>query len=238
MTEINKDSQFSIRGFSAAVRKMGMARPTHFEVEITEPLSLYAGKGPVTRTVNLFCKSASLPQTRINTSRLQIAGRPPSYFPISADYGGDNITLSFYVDQNMDVKAFFDEWIDNVIARENGEVQYANSYYSQMTVKQLNANHRVVYAVKFEDIFPVAINPLMLDHNSTGQVHELSVTFNYRRWDYDTIDYNDPVESSTSKNSANTVPPKTDQNQGNPSQNSNPQKNRSINNKNYWKSES
>lgn len=230
---INKSSDFSVRSFAAVVRQKGMARPTHFEVEIAEPASLYAGKGVATRTVNLFCKSAFLPQTRINTSRLQIAGAPPLYYPVGADYGGDNITLSFYIDQNFDVKTFFDEWIDNVVERRNGEIQYANSYYTTMTIKQLNAQHKVVYIAKFQDVFPVSVNPLGLDHNSTGQVHELSVTLNYRRWTYEAVNYNEPEQSSVSKDSIDKAPPKTDQNQGNPSQNNNPQNNRSINRGNW-----
>jgi hypothetical protein len=227
---VNTRSEFSLNNFVSAVRTQNLARPTQFEVEIAQPGCIK--KSTALRTVSLFCKSASLPQTRINTSRLQIFG-PPIYAPVGVDYGGDNITLAFYVDQQLDVKAFFDEWVDGVVNRRSGIHEYSAFYTTSMKIKQLDLQRRVVYAANFQDVFPVSVNPLMLDYNSTGQVHELSVTFNYRRWTYETASYSDLQESSVATDSQNTNP-KVDNQRGQPSKNKNRSKNRNIQSKS-WK---
>ena len=39
-----------------------------------------------------------------------------------------------------------------------------------------------MYGVKFIDLFPIAVNPVQLDHNQANAVSRLTVTFAYRRW--------------------------------------------------------
>jgi hypothetical protein len=231
---IKSKTEFSLTSFISEVRSTGMARPTHFEVEIVEPECIFRNRGKA-RIVSLFCKTASLPQSRINTSRLQIAG-PPIYRPIGVDYGGDNLTLGFYVDSKLNIKTFFDEWIDGMVGRQTGTHQYSSYYQTSLKIKQLDVQQRAVYVANFQDVFPVSVNPLMLDHNSTGQVHELTVTFNYRRWSYETLDYSTvPEESSQSQASIDKTQPKTDQQRGPKTNNRNPNRNRSIRSQS-WKS--
>lgn len=199
-------SHFGISNFLAATKIHGFARPYRFEVEIPRPQCVKATEN---EKVSLYCKAAQLPQTRIITSRNQYLG-PPEFRPIGLDLGGDNLTLTFYVDAQMRVKAFFDEWMDGIVDRASGITRYRDDYIVRMKIRQLipvgsvgepalgtgqgagrsvqeNTNNfinreSVAYEVTFDQAFPVAVNPLTLDHGSVGQVHELSVTFNYRRW--------------------------------------------------------
>jgi len=177
---------FSIQNFVSQVRETGLAKPIHFEIDFSLPpcIKTYAN---ALETVCLLCKNASLPQTRINTSRMQFSG-PPVYRPVGVDYGGDNLTLTFYVDGKMRVKGFFDEWVDGIVDRRSGNLYSSEFYLSFLNVKQLNVGGYVEYVASFEDLYPVTVNPLILDYGSTGQVHELSVTFNYRRWSYELSD--------------------------------------------------
>jgi hypothetical protein len=194
-------SKFSLSNFISYTAK-GMARPYRFEVEIPNPLCVKKWSG-ATQLVSVYCKAAQLPQSRILTSRNQYFG-PPEFRPIGVDYGGDNLTLTFYVDEKMHVKAFFDEWIDGIVNRRTGVTEYRDNYTVNMKVRQLMQvqslpdpgkrvgkvltqnsavnKENIAYEANFELAFPVSVNPLTLDHGSAGQVHELSVTFNYRRW--------------------------------------------------------
>ena len=200
-------SKFSLSNFISYTAK-GLARPYRFEVEIPNPLCVkkYAS---ATQLVSVYCKAAQLPQSRILTSRNQYFG-PPEFRPIGVDYGGDNLTLTFYVDDKMHVKAFFDEWIDGIVNRKTGITEYRDSYTVNMKVRQLRQvpslaqpgkrigktlrensdinKEDIAYEANFELAFPVSVNPLTLDHGSAGQVHELSVTFNYRRWTWSVPD--------------------------------------------------
>lgn len=228
---VKSKTEFRLANFVAASRNIGFARPTHFEVEITQPACIR--KSGAIRAVSLLCKSALLPQTRINTSRLQIFG-PPIFSPIGVDYGGDNLTLSFYMDQQLNVKAFFDEWVDGMVNRQSGLHYYFGEYATSLKIKQLDQQQRVVYIANFQDAFPVSINPMMMDFNSTGQVHELSVTFNYRRWTYETVSYNVDGDESSQAGASLNQKPRTDNQRGSPTNNRNPANSRSIVN-NSWK---
>ena len=177
-------ADFNVANFLSEVNNRGLARADRFEVTITAPPCcrgttkfLLAGD----RLVSMFCDQASLPQSRIRTAQQQIFG-PPSYHPQGADYGGDNFSLQFFMDADMTIKNFFDTWIDGIVNRSTGEVYFQDNYLCQgMTVTQLNQENKPVYRVKFEDLFPIAVNPIQLDY-SMASVNKLNVTFSYRRW--------------------------------------------------------
>lgn len=196
-------SKTGINDFLAEMNERNMAKPARFEVTITPPpcvlsykvneaLSNRATGGRYTTQhslgarlptrISLFCKTASIPGSRLITSRQQIFG-PPSYHPISADYGGDSFSLTFMLDMWYTVREFFDVWMDGIVDRESGCANYQDNYLCQgMTVTQLDESDRAHYTAKFEDVYPTAINPTQLDYGMVNQVSEMTVTFTYRRW--------------------------------------------------------
>jgi hypothetical protein len=192
-----------INDFLTQVRTRNMAKPARFEVVITPPPCVLnfkvneavsnqttGGRYTTQRTLgailptrlSLFCEAASIPGTRIITSRQQIFG-PPSYHPIAADYGGDSFSLTFMLDMWYTVREFFDVWTDGIVNRESGTVNYQDNYLCQgMTVTQLDEADRAHYTVKFEDVFPTSVNPIQLDYTMANQVAKMTVNFTYRRW--------------------------------------------------------
>lgn len=172
------NSQFKLSDFVSQV-KSGMAKPCRFEVSIANPVCVNnPGWG---KQVSLLCDQAMLPMTRLITSRQQIFG-PPSFHPVGVDYGGDNLSMQFLVDRQMNVKNYFDSWIDGIVNRSNFTTAYQSEYLTTMEVRQLDEADNVTYAVKIWDVYPVVVNPLQLDNAQTNTVHKLNVTFNYRRW--------------------------------------------------------
>ena len=173
-------SNFSISNFISEVNNRGLARPTRFEVFILPPPEL----GSLTssgRFVSLMCESASLPAMTVSTKPFRIYGA--SYQrPISSDFNGDGITLSFYIDNQMEVKSFFDAWMFKVVNPNSFNVSYQKEYVSQIKIAQLDEKNNESYSIYLEDAFPRAINMLDLNMGLTNQVHKLNVTFAYRRW--------------------------------------------------------
>lgn len=173
-------ANFSLENFRAEVLNRGLAKANRFEVVIVPPKCVRS-LGDV-RVVSMMAENCSLPQTRIITSQQRIFG-PPTQHPQSADYGGDNMSIQFYLDRNMTVKKFFDAWVDGTVDRTKNTVYYQDNYLSQnMTISQLDEEDRVTYQVKFLDLFPIAVNPVQLDHNQSNAISRLNVTFAYRRW--------------------------------------------------------
>jgi len=194
-------STFKLENFIAEVQSRGLAKPNRFEVIITPPpcvgnntvLQTNPGGSPgsirtpnadgnIARLVSLMAENTQLPQTRINTSRQQIFG-PPSFHPQNAEYGGDNLSISFHLDREMTVKRFFDVWVDGIVNRASGVVAYQAEYMCQnLLINQLDEQDNIMYQARFTDVFPVSVNPVQLDSGLSNQVSKLNVTFNYRRW--------------------------------------------------------
>ena len=199
-------AQYGLSRILAEVATRGMAKPNRYEVTFTIPpcvqnysvdesVSLqntggrYRTQNTISKDIgarlSVFCEQATLPPTRIITTRQQIFG-PPSFHPIGADYGGDNLSMTFSLDKWYTVKEFFDIWMDGIVVRNGkgaGCVDYQSSYLCQgLKITQLDEDDRGHYTVIFEDAFPIAINPINLGYDLTNQVTKMSVTFCYRRW--------------------------------------------------------
>ena len=102
-------ANFSLKNFQAQVRTGGLARPNRFEVLINLPPALIA-QGYSTndsKILSLFCESTNLPMQTIGVKTQRIQG-PAYQRPVSVDYGGEGITMTFLIDQQMDIKGFFD----------------------------------------------------------------------------------------------------------------------------------
>jgi len=190
-------STFTLDEFRTQVLTRGMMKPNRFEVIINPPSCVggaslqttnagqaNTGAMDMGRLVSLFADTAQLPQTRINVASQRIFG-PPTFHAQNADYGGDNISLTFYVDRDMQVKRFFDTWVDGIVDRTAGTVSYLADYATTMTVNQLDETDTITYSAKFEDLFPISVAPIQLDQNSMNQAGRLTVTFCYRRWTWD-----------------------------------------------------
>lgn len=193
-------AQNTITNFLAAVKTSGLSKPNRFEVIIDNPICLLQSN--FGREVGMFADNAFLPQTRILTSRQQLFG-PPEFFPVGVDYGGDNMGINFIVDREMKVKSYFDTWVDGVVNRTPSNqawhtTKYRDNYVTTMTINQLDESDRVTYSVTCYELFPVSVNPLILDNNLANTVHKLNVTFSYRRWKSNVIGSTESPEQTKS----------------------------------------
>jgi hypothetical protein len=173
-------STFTLENFRAEVLARGMAKPNRFEVVVIAPRCV--NKTSNVRLVSMMAENCQLPMSRINTSQQRIFG-PPTQHPHFAEYGGESMSVQFYLDREMTVKTFFDDWINGVVDPVANTAYYQDNYLSTgMTIAQLDEQDQNMYKVKFIDLYPIAVNPVQLDHNQGNTVSRLNVTFTYRRW--------------------------------------------------------
>lgn len=172
---------FSLENFRAEVLARGLAKANRFEVVVLSPQCVRNSND--SRVVSMMAENAQLPMARVSTSTQRIFG-PPTQHPQFAEYGGDNMSLQFYLDREMRVKNFFDTWINGVVDPRTGTPFYQTNYLSTgMTITQLDEKDQIMYGVKFYDLYPIAVNPVQLDHNQANSISRLNVTFTYRRWE-------------------------------------------------------
>lgn len=204
-------ANYSINDFITEIRKRGVARPTRFEVMITRPRCLnqpvvntQTGKSVTVeggRFISLLCENAILPQLNIGVMGQRIYG--PNYQnPISIDYGGDSLPMSFIVDTDMKIKTFFDAWMHCIVNPNNYHVAYRKNtgleYTTNIVIHQLDETDMIRYAVKLEDAFPRNLGIMDLNSSSLNIPHKLNVTFAYRKWQDVTsaIRYQDYIENA------------------------------------------
>jgi hypothetical protein len=186
-------STFSLPEFQSQVLGRGLARTNRFDVIINIPPCL---GGRDNRTISLLCEQASLPLLNINTKSHRIYG-PPLPRPVTSEYGGEGLPLTFHVDREMKVKRFFEDWMEKIIDRDTFNVAYKSTYTTFLYISQLDEADNVNYTIDVEDAFPRSMNLMELNNAAQNQTHRLTVLFAYRKWRR--IDAGTPGEAETTQ---------------------------------------
>jgi hypothetical protein len=181
-------STFNIDNFRTEINKSGIAKSNRFEVQIYPPASLQNFQTE-SRLVSLYCDITNLPGMSISTKGLKLYG-PAYQRPISSEFNGEAINMTFYLDQKMNVKAFFDAWMFKTVNPNSFNVSYADEYVSQIRISQLDGTNngraeksdKETYSVILEDAFPRAMSLVDLSASAVNQAGRLNMTFAYRRW--------------------------------------------------------
>lgn len=172
-------ANFNLTGFLSTVGRDGFARTNRFEVFIVPPVGLrnnsYGG------LVSLYVEQASFPLLNIATKQFKIFG-PTYQRPITSEYGGEGISLTFHVDREMQVKKFFEDWMHIIIDPVTFEVNYQSEYTTKILIRQLDEQENVTHEIELLEAFPRNMNLMELNNSSTNQTHRLNMLFAYRYW--------------------------------------------------------
>ena len=173
-------ANFNLNNFITTISRKGLSRSNRFEIEITPPYSLrdFTDDG---RLVNLYCDITNLPGMSVTTKGLKLYG-PAYQRPVSSEFNGEAINMTFYLDRDMRIKSFFDAWMFQTVDPNSFNVSYAENYTSTIKISQLNENDKETYSVYLEDAFPRAMSLVDLSAAAVNQAGRLNMTFAYRRW--------------------------------------------------------
>lgn len=156
----------------------GLSRTNRFEVEIYTPRGLRTNYADL---ASLYVEQASFPPINIFTKQLKIFG--PSYQrPITSEYGGEGLTLTFHSDRDMNIKKFLEDWMHIVVDKDNFTVGYQDDYASTIRVKQLDEQDGVTYDIEILEAFPKSMNIVELNNAASNQTQRIIVIFGYRYW--------------------------------------------------------
>lgn len=180
-----------ITKFITEVKKRGLARTNSFEMTVSMPGTTRGGD----LLVSLFCDAASLPGLNISTTPSRIYGEERQ-MPYEPTY--DPVTLSFYVDADMEVKMAFERWMGTILNPNTREIMYYKDYVRDMKIKVINRDYQPTpqseylisrayeevaspYEVTLYEAYPKSITAVQLDSNSRD-VMKVSVTIQYKYW--------------------------------------------------------
>lgn len=163
--------------FISKIKSTGLAKTNRYRVTIATP-TLMTGFMNSGRLITLFCESTSLPGQVIATTEQRIMGEIRE-FPYSKFY--DNITLSFYIDNNFEVKGFFDNWLNSVSNTQNKITSYYKDYIAPtVLIEVLPMDSEVsTYSITLHEAYPKGISPIQLSADSRD-IAKIGVSLNYK----------------------------------------------------------
>lgn len=136
----------------------------------------------LTSLTSLFCEISGFPGMNIQTKPFKIQG-PARPMPTNVEYGGEGITMTFHLDQNMLIKQLFDSWMHSVIQQGTFNINYRANYARPVYIIQLDDQFNWIYVMTLIQAFPRSMEMVYLNHSQKDVTSKLNVVFSYRYWE-------------------------------------------------------
>lgn len=196
--------------FTSQLKSRNVSKPSLYYVEIvppqlmSPPYSIAAAAD--TNLISLWCSAAQTPQSTILTRDEYVEAGTRRKYAYDQDY--TNLTLSFYVDQNYEVKKFFDLWKQAIVPQRRN-FEYPDNYTANtLNLYIINQDDQKTYLYEYSRVFPKSINSIDLSYANSTSVATLTVDFVFEEA-YFTAFNDKGVVTTTSRPtvSAVTLPP-------------------------------
>lgn len=166
----------SLNRFITHIKQIGLIGSSKFEVIV--PV-IDGASTTSSSTVSLMCSAASVPGQTVMTNELRYFGeateRPHgiSYAPVS---------LTFYIDNDLSAKRYFDTWTNLVFNKSTRELGYYDTYTRDIEIVVYNKDEKEVDRIKLYEAYPKSISELPLDFNQNSTMI-LTVQLVYKWWE-------------------------------------------------------
>ena len=136
----------AISNFQAQMKAAkGFARTARYEVVLFPPESLKAKMREdgidldiYTKGLTMMCDSITMPGKDLSTESVK-HGQELERQQVSAHVFEGTITASFYLENNLAAKSFFELWQDHVVSNGSNNVNYYDDYVGTMEIFQLSS---------------------------------------------------------------------------------------------------
>jgi hypothetical protein len=164
-----------LKDFISEIKRGSLARSNRYAVIFTPPSRVNLGS---LRKVLLFCDQIQLPGVNYSTTQIRTFGefRETPYEKLY-----DNLTMSFYVDNDMKVKGLFDDWIGSIQDPITRKFSYYNDYISNMTIEIQDLQSKTRYEMTLWECYPKNISSIQLDY-ANKDFMKMQVTMQYKYW--------------------------------------------------------
>ena len=169
----------SVSGFLSKV-KQGV-RPNMFRVDIAFP----GDEKDKQDLASFMCKSAALPASNVGVIEVPFRGRTVK---IAGDRTFDNWSATFINDENMLIRAYFEDWMRQINSHQSNvnAIIDPTAYGKHIKVHQMekdsNENGKILRTYKLWWAFPTSSSAIDLAYDSNDQIEEFSVEFQYSYW--------------------------------------------------------
>lgn len=123
----------SITQFISEFDKWGASKVSHFDVFIPPMGDVIGGLAIPTELLTFRCESAELPGRQLVSNDIKIYG-PIYKTPFQSLYS--ETTLTFIETANLDVRKFFEAWMNAIWDSNTNALQYPDTYMKDIEIRQ------------------------------------------------------------------------------------------------------
>lgn len=164
----------TLAAFTAELRKRNIARPNLYYIQLITPKLLQVAPSD-TSLVSMWCSNAMTPQVSIMTNDDYIEAGIRRKYAYEYDY--QNLVLQFYIDQQYDIKKFFDDWKQKIVPHHRN-FNYPDEYTAEkLHLYILDMTDKVTYQYEYLNVFPKTIQSVDLSYANGNTVSQFSVEF-------------------------------------------------------------
>lgn len=183
---------FNISNFTSDINTRGIVRSNSFLAYIVPPEGLKK-EYKDTKNFIIRCDSASIPSASFLNHELYRYGYGvQESAPYSVQF--EPINLSFIMDSQAEIYAFFYKWMNTIInyntseksinSVSNGhrayEVGYKTNYATLVKVAVYNEKAQDIINIELNDAFPTSISEIPLNWSDDNQIVRINVPMYYR----------------------------------------------------------
>ena len=179
----------NIGDFLARVQQQGIIKPNKYQI-------MFAGHGfddacaatgfsvaDANRILSDACEEVNFPGSTIATKAFRVYGLPRE-MPYERLYS-QQLDMTFRLDENMRIKALFDEWMKSIVDPETLDVKYYDEFICDAKIQVFadRSDTSPVYEGLVVETFPKSIDAIQLGYDQQNTYMKQKVGFTFRRID-------------------------------------------------------
>ena len=164
---------FNINQFKAELVGGG-ARPTLFQVQITNPVAPGADF-----KVPFMVRATGIPESTLGQYTVPYFGRQVKY---AGDRTFADWTVTVINDEDFAVRNAMEAWSNFINSHDSNTRALPQQYKSTGLITQFSKDGSPLRTYVFEGMYPITIDAIQMDWSQTDAIEEFTVTFQYDLW--------------------------------------------------------
>jgi hypothetical protein len=152
----------------------GGARPTLFQVQITNPVAPGADF-----KVPFMVRAAGIPESTVGQYTVPYFGRQVKY---AGDRTFADWTVTVINDEDFAIRNAMEAWSNFINSHDSNTRALPQQYKSTGLITQYSKDGSALRTYVFEGMYPVTIDGIQMDWSQTDSIEEFGVTFQYDLW--------------------------------------------------------
>jgi hypothetical protein len=152
----------------------GGARPTLFQVQITNPIL-----GAADFKIPFMVRAAAIPESTLGSFVVPYFGR-------QVKMAGDRVfadwTVTVINDEDFAVRNAMEAWSNAINTHITNFRSYPQDYKAQAQITQYGKDGTAIREYTFEGLYPISIDQIAVGWEATDTIEEFTVTFQYDLW--------------------------------------------------------